>query len=227
VTGRLARPNILDWDRRHPLMRFVSLANINVREALTARPRPWGRPLAEGESGPLIIAGERGGTRSIYLGFNPVVPHSDFCLKVAFPIFISNCLNWLAERPGRGETLQVRAGEVAAIDVPPDAREVRVTGPTGQRFQLPVEGNPVLFDRTERRGLYTVEVNGRRRPLAVNLLNRAESDTRPRNKLQWGRRTIASVNQGKATATREIWRSFALLAVLLLVFEWYAYHRRL
>jgi hypothetical protein len=26
---------------------------------------------------------------------------------------------------------------------------------------------------------------------------------------------------------REIWRTFGFLAALLLVFEWYAYHRRL
>ena len=32
--------------------------------------------------------GEKGGTRSLYLGFNPVVPDSNFCLKVAFPIFM-------------------------------------------------------------------------------------------------------------------------------------------
>jgi Ca-activated chloride channel homolog len=227
VTGRLARPNILDWDRRHPLMRFVSLANVQVAEALTARARPWGRVLAEDDAGPLIVAGEQGGTRSIYLGFNPVVPQSDFCLKFAFPIFISNCVNWLAERPGRGEALQVRAGEVAAIDVPGSAREVRITDPQGRRYALPVEQNPVLFDHTERRGVYTVEVDGRRRLLAANLLSRAESDTRPRPRLQWGHRTIAAAGQGTATAHREIWRTFALLATLLLVFEWYAYHRRL
>jgi len=227
VTGRLVRPNILDWDRRHPVMRFVSLANIQVEETLTARARPWGRTLAEGESGPLVVAGEKGGTRSLYLGFNPVVPSSDFCLKVAFPIFMSNCVAWLSEHPGRGETLQVRAGEVAPIDVPPDAKQVRVTDPAGKRVTLPVESNPVLFDQTDRRGIYTVEVNGRKRLLAVNLLNRGESDTRPRSKLQWGRRTVASAGQGRATATREIWRTFGLLAALLLVFEWYAYHRRL
>jgi Ca-activated chloride channel homolog len=237
VTGRLVRPNILDWDRRHPLMRFVSLSNVEVGETLTAKARSWGRPLAESESGPLLVAGERGGTRSIYLGFNPVVPSSNFCLKVAFPIFVSNCIAWLSERPGRGETLQVRAGEVAPIDVPTGVREVRVTDPTGRRISLPVEGGSepgeparartVLFDQTERRGIYQVEVGKQRRLLAVNLLNRSESDTRPQSKLQWGRRTLASVGQGRATATREIWRTFALLALLLLVFEWYAYHRRL
>lgn len=227
VTGRLAGPNVLDWDRRHPVMRFVSLANVQVAAALTARARPWGRVLAEDDAGPLIVAGERGGTRSIYLGFNPVVPESDFCLKFAFPIFMSNCINWLAERPGHGDSLQVRAGEVAAIDVPSTAREVRVTDPDGRRYVLPVEQNPVLFDHTERRGVYTVEVGGRRRLLAVNLLSRAESDTRPRPMLQWGHRTLVAAGQGRATAHREIWRTFALLTTLLLVFEWYAYHRRL
>ncbi len=227
VTGRLVRPNVLDWDRRHPVMRFVSLANVQIAETLTARARPWGRTLAEGEAGPLIVAGERGGTRGLYLGFNPVVPQSDFCLKVAFPIFISNAVSWLAERPGRDETVQARAGEIAAIDVPPGVKEVRITDPDGRRTTLPVGANPVLFDGTERRGIYSIEVGQRRRLLAVNLVNRAESDIRPRSKLQWGRRTVSGVGQGRATATREIWRTFGLLAAFLLLFEWYAYHRRL
>ena len=121
----------------------------------------------------------------------------------------------------------MRAGEVAAIDVPGNARQVRITDPDGRRYVLPVEQNPVLFDHTERRGVYTVEVGGRHRLLAVNLVSRAESDTRPRPKLRWGQRTIAAAGQGRATAHREIWRTFALLAALLLIFEWYAYHRRL
>ena len=51
--------------------------------------------------------------------------------------------------------------------------------------------------------------------------------SRPREKLRWGRRTLAAAGQGHTTATREIWRTFGFLAALLLVFEWYAYHRRL
>ena len=133
VTGRLMRPNILDWDRRHPLPAVREPLERPGHGDADGEGPSWGRALAEGESGPLLVAGEKGGTRSIYLGFNPVVPTSDFCLKVAFPIFISNCVGWLSEHPGRGETLQVRAGEVAPIDVPGDAKQVRVTDPTGRR----------------------------------------------------------------------------------------------
>jgi hypothetical protein len=92
----------------------------------------------------------------------------------------------------------------------------------------------VLFFRdTDTAGIYTVEgTEGPRAGtpfrarFAANLLSREESDTRPRDKLQFGRRPVAAGGLTRI-ASAEIWRWLALLAVLVLALEWLAYHRRL
>src|SRR5262249_10979933 len=43
--GRMEQPVILDWDRTHPIMRFVDLSKVGVEEALRVRPISAGRAL--------------------------------------------------------------------------------------------------------------------------------------------------------------------------------------
>jgi Ca-activated chloride channel homolog len=226
VTGRAEHPAILDV-KAHPLTRFVTFASTtSIEQALTARPLSWAQTLVEANSGPLVVAGEKPSLKSVYVGFDLDRQNTNFGLKVGFPIFISNCIQWLAARPGRGEGQQIRAGDVVTLDVPADARQVTVTDPDGRRVELPSDGTAVLFDGTERRGVYTVEAGKQRRRFAVNLLSPAETDTRPSDRIAFGRRTIGGSATGVRT-TQEIWRWGAFLAVLLLGLEWYAYHRRL
>jgi Ca-activated chloride channel family protein len=243
VTGRADHPSILDV-KSHPLTRFVTFPNTtSIEQALTARPLSWAQTLVEANSGPLVVAGEKPNLKSVYVGFDLDRQNTNFGLKVGFPIFISNCVQWLAARPGRSEGQQIRAGDVVPLDVPAGARRVTVTDPDGQRIELttgtgegrsdaeeggdsgPAPGT-VLFDGTERRGVYTVEAGKQRRRFAVNLLSPAETDTRPADRIAFGRRTIGGGASAVRT-TQEIWRWGALLAVLLLGLEWYAYHRRL
>jgi hypothetical protein len=63
ATGR----RILDWNRTHPLMRFVDLANVHLRRQQAVAPVAWGTTLAETDAGPLIVAGEKGATRAVYV----------------------------------------------------------------------------------------------------------------------------------------------------------------
>jgi Ca-activated chloride channel family protein len=226
ITGRIEHPSILDV-KAHPLTRFVTFPNTTIIEqALTARPLAWAQTLVEANSGPLVVAGERPNLKAVYVGFELDRQNTNFGLKVGFPIFISNCVQWLAARSGRTEGQQIRAGDVVPLDLPADAPSVTVTDPDGQRIDLPAKGTPVLFDGTERRGVYTVEAGKERRRFAVNLLSPAETDTRPADRIAFGRRTVGGGATGVRT-TQEIWRWGALLAVLLLGLEWYAYHRRL
>jgi hypothetical protein len=89
-----------------------------------------------------------------------------------------------------------------------------------------VEGGRALFQETTLAGLYRVRGGDFRREIAVNLLNREESNTVPSDQLRFGRRVIAS-SSGGARSAREIWRWIAFTAVLLLAVEWYVYHRRI
>ncbi len=59
----------------------------------------------------------------------------------------------------------------------------------------------------------------------VNLLDAAESNIKPRDELQLGKHTRVSATTVKR-ANMELWRSIAALGLLVLLVEWWYYHRR-
>jgi von Willebrand factor type A domain/Aerotolerance regulator N-terminal len=225
VTGEVTAPTVVDV-AAHPVTRYVTFGDVQINRALTVRAAAWARAVVEGPEGPLIVVGERAAGKALYVGFNMSIPDSSFCLKIGYPIFINNCLDWLAARPGQAEARQVRTGDVIPLDVPATVRALAIVGPDNRRYTIPVEGRRAYFNETSHVGLYRVDGAGFRRDIAVNLLNREESNIQPRDKLAFGHRIITGGSRG-ARSAREVWRWLGLAATLLLALEWYAYHRRL
>lgn len=229
VTGQVEHPSFLDWERRHPVTRFLDLGSVQIARGLTVKALPWGQPLAESEKGPLIVAGEKEGLRSIFVGFNLL--ESDLPMRVAFPIFLSNCMDWLMGSGGAAASAKARTGDVVAQELPADVRRVEITYPDGSHKSRSVEQSPLLFADTEQAGVYQVEGRGKkgtfRARFAANLLSEEESNTRPQERVRFGSTSVAATDTASQKVPREIWRWVALLALCLLAFEWYAYHRRL
>jgi hypothetical protein len=59
----------------------------------------------------------------------------------------------------------------------------------------------------------------------VDLLDSAESNIKPREELQLGKYTKVGATNRQRT-NMELWRSIASLGVLVLLVEWWYYHRR-
>lgn len=226
------KPQILDWSRGHPLMRFVDLANVNVRRARAVAPVPWAETLAETEAGPLIVAGERGETRAVYLAFS--VLDSDMPLRIAFPILLANCRDWLSARPGEASGA-LRAGEVVplAATTTANAAPISVARPDGRTDTLhPNAGGPVLYNGANTVGLYTATDGGKfRQNFAVSLLSAAESNIAP---VATPTILVADAGEGSSGSApprvpvrREVWPWIAGLALAILAVEWLVYHRRL
>lgn len=227
------RPQIVDWSRTHPVLRFVDLANVNTLRARNVALAPWGETLAETDAGPLIIAGERGSARAVYVGFSVI--ESDMPLRIAFPIFVANCVDWLSARSGEtGAAL--RPGEVAALAAAAKPGTITVTRPDGGKDQVPVSPNaPPLYDRTDTAGIYHASGKDYRHTFAVSLLSPAESSIAPVAKPPVIVTAAAAANDpiaphrvdsSKATVRREVWSYLALLALAALTVEWLVYHRR-
>ena len=159
ITGRTEHPSFLDWDRRHPVTRFLDLSSVQIARALVARPLPWGQALAQSEAGPLLVAGEKEGLRSLYIGFD--LTESDLPLRVAFPILLANAIDWLMGSDAGTASLQARTGDVVPTEVPAGVRRLTVVHPDGSRHALAVEQSPLFFAATEQAGIYRFE--GRRR----------------------------------------------------------------
>jgi hypothetical protein len=96
--GQLRDPIPTELRRDHPLLRHVSLADLNIREArrLTA-----GRDdvvVAAALGVPLIVARETSASRIVALGFD--LRRSDLPLRPTLPLLLANALDWLAGPSG-------------------------------------------------------------------------------------------------------------------------------
>ena len=238
------RPQILDWSRTHPLMRFVDLANVKLLRARNITPLPWAQTLVEGDSGPLLVAGEKNTTRSVYVAWNLL--DSDMPLRVAFPIFLTNVTQWLTARPGDAGGV-LRPGEVAVLPVPSGTKTVTITRPDGSKDTVSApENGPLLYDKTTLAGTYQVSAsgpNGAMPPFYVSLLSAQESNTSPvakptvlitdaspppgsKNPLTAANNNSANDSVRGVRVRREVWPLLALAALAFLAVEWAAYHRR-
>lgn len=220
----MGRPAVVDYARNHPVGSYVDFAGVQIAEAKRLAPAEWATTLIESAGGPIALAGSKSGRRFVQLSFSLL--DSDFPLRVGFPIFVTNCLDWLvpAQTAGSGES--IRTGQPMHIDVPTGAAQIEVTDPTGRRQMIKVAQTPVIFDNTEYAGVYRVTGRGIEREFACNLISAQESSTEPREAFSVGGKKFAST--GKPVQTnREFFAPLVLLALAVLAFEWYAYHRRI
>ncbi|MBI3191344.1 MAG: VWA domain-containing protein, partial [Pedosphaera parvula] len=107
--SRLEAPAIVDWKSTHPLLRGVTFDNVLISESLGAKAPPWAVPLVDSPQASLILAGESGRQRIVWIGFD--VLQSTWPLRVSFPIFMANALDWLDPLPASTSQLTLRAGD--------------------------------------------------------------------------------------------------------------------
>jgi uncharacterized membrane protein len=222
VLGRIERPTIMDWDRTHPVMRHVEFAKVAIEEALRVRPVAAGRPLVEAIGGPLVYALEEPERKAIFVGFD--LFRTDFPLRVAFPLILSNALRWLHPAGLDQASLQLAAGQPILLPVPHGVTSVTVGTPSGRSVKAQVTRGVVSFTETDEVGVYTLATGKGQMRVAVNLADAEESNVAPRP-------LPAEAAAGPAPAAlvpvqRELWQLFVALAVLLLAAEGLLYWRR-
>jgi hypothetical protein len=174
-----------------------------------------------------MVSGERSGsggtgrgeTRVVYVAFRPT--QSDFPLRVAFPVFVSNAVTYLVGRVDSDQTRVLRPGDTVPI---PMGETVTNSGGKTE----PVAGG--VFSGTDRVGAYTVTAtNGTKSRFAVSLLSAGETQTVPDTSPQI---TVTDVAKGGADPTKprkspqEWWAYLAAPLLILLAFEWWLFHRR-
>lgn len=223
--GSVEGPPIVDWKSTHPLLRFVTFDNVQVARALVVKPPTWAVSVAESPQTPLILAGELARQRVVWLGFDTL--ESTWPLRISFPIFIANAVDWLNPASIQGAQLLVNAGDPYRQTLPEGAASAEVTYPDGTRKPLTLDASAreLVFGDTARQGVYHLTVGTNQTVFCVNLLDAAESDTHPREELNFGKfGTVAATTSRRANL--EIWRWIAVIGLGALLFEWWYYHRR-
>jgi len=125
------------------------------------------------------------------------------------------------------------------LKLSPTEENVEVILPDGSRQNVAVDDTGRLgFQDTEQLGVYDVLVGGRRaKQFAVNLFDRPESDValRVRQEGEDSLNTVESLEIGyvdvaaqpsQTDVRRELWKPLLLLALVVLLLEWYIYNRR-
>ena len=239
----LEHPVITDLDAASPLLRLV-----NLRDATVLRAQSWLLPAPGPAPGngvwrytapvrsldhPLVLGGERGrAQRLVAVAFGAA--DSDLPLRVAFPLFIHNAVNWLAGRDGTtdpgtgiraGDTIRLAAGEFLWTR---PQREFQPVGeiPPAERLAGPGVFQPLQDGFYLRRGAGGADIW-----LAVNTADREMSALNAPAPDGSGTTSGASPRAtGSSTwAAARVWPPWVYLALagfVICTLEWWGFHRR-
>ncbi len=225
----LATQSVLDWNRLHPITRYVQLDRLEIAKVLDLKAPDWMMPLVDGEAVPLVLAGERQGYRLVCIPFD--IFDSDWALQVSFPIFFSNTINWLlGAGEGSIQAVQHGTGDMVRLEglrlgTGEELEIKRLSDPVKKWTLAPNPEGNIFFNQTLFTGFYDYAIGGKPRgSFAVNMISPEESNIEPVPSLSTGERQVAAVTI--ARQNREIWKWFAIGALVLLVLEWHIYGRR-
>lgn len=237
--GEVANPHITEIDDGHPVMRWVTLADVYMDKSSAFSP-----DAKKGEStlafavNDSIIAAKRDGTRKV-LAFGFSLPASgrssatDLPMRVAFPMLLVNALDWFAgDQADLLTTYPTGQRERVPLDGVVGAREAEVRGPDGTVTHTPVLDGLATFYGT-RVGFYDLSArspNGDSTAhirLAANLASPNESAIAPARELTLAGKTLQPPDAFAPSHSRKLWTYIVLLAAGLLVAEWITYHRRI
>lgn len=219
---------IVDWQERHPVMQFVNLANVFAERCVRMDLPPDALLLAEFGASPAIAMVQRSGSVLLLVNFDPM--GSNWPLEPSFVIFCYNAVNYLGVELARGEDTNLAVHDPIVVQGDPDAEgEGRLDGPG--LFDVPLARDPsggFRFPGTARAGVYTLRAPDRpAMPFAVNLLDAAEGDIQPAERIQLAGLEVVAQEGATGRANREIWPYLALFALLMLMVEWTVYNGKL
>jgi Ca-activated chloride channel homolog len=225
VEGELARPGFDKIDRRHPAVRFLALDDVNIAAARKLVPQSGDKVVgaADGGASPILVAGVRNAHKFVAMGFD--VRDSDLPLRVAWPLFILDCIDWFTDEDAQYLS-SLRTGEVWRLPVGAAVTHASLKRPDGAVQSVAVhEGRAVLLG--EHSGFYELTAGGETTTFAANLLDASESAIAPQDRVLVEGKEAGGVEGFHSGVRREIWIYLLLCAAILSALEWATYHRRL
>lgn len=222
VLDRVETPYFSHLERRHPLLRWTALRDVNIGSALKVRTVDGDRVIAGDRGVPLIVEGSREGRRFVALTFDLRV--SDLPLRTAWPLFLLNTIDHFVQESA-GYVSSFATGDSWRIPAPANLEEVVVVDPDGEEHTVPVVDGRAIY-AGQRAGFYQLETEGGSEAFAANLGSDVESSIAVPETLSLGELAAEEPTHGELGVREEIWAWLVLLALLVLGAEWMSYHRR-
>lgn len=237
---RVAWPKIIDIDSAHPLTQWIAMDNVIIFQATPIKTPSGGTVLMDSDRGPMMVIAPREGFEDLVLAFPFVDNIADengveelrglttWPARSSFPVFILNLLQYFGGGRGGLDSLSVQPGGQVALQGPVPEKPLLVEKPSGDETKVAVSKlGRATFNDTEELGIY--EVRSDDKPVdhfSVNLFDPAESDITVRKDVQVGRLPVKGRTSNWEPARREFWKWILMAGFLLLLFEWWLYHRR-
>jgi hypothetical protein len=221
----LEAPAIVDWRAAHPVLRYVAFDNVPIAESLAVKAPTWGVSLVDAPQASLIVAGEVGRQRIIWVGFDTL--QSLWPYRFSFPMFVQNAADWLNPANAKSEQLLVKPGDAfrLALTHPEKQAQVTLPGGTVKTVSMDLNASEFVFGDTSKQGVYHLRMGTNSIFFCSDLLDVAESNIKPRDELQLGKYTKVTATTVQRT-NMELWRTITCIGLGVLLFEWWFYHRR-
>ncbi|MEO7092078.1 MAG: VWA domain-containing protein, partial [Polyangiales bacterium] len=231
----LAEPSFDKLERKHPILRWTVFENIGIASGTKLIPGDGDKVVGASDAGPILVAGQRNHTKFVVLGFD--VRQSDLPLRIAWPVFLLNCVNWFVEEDAEYLS-SFKTGDVWHVPAPLGATTTALLiDPDGKKHTVPVqEGRAVYFGT--RAGFYRLQAppgpaannsDGSRRAdvvFAANLVDPTESAIKPMDKLVVDGKEGGMVAGFKVGVRKELWIYLLVAVAIITAIEWATYHRR-
>jgi hypothetical protein len=238
---KLKNPHVKGWATQDPLLRYLSaLYEIGIDDAFRFELDPAKNPgmpprtprlLESDKDAALMFSLSRQSFRDVVMAFaifdNKGEWNTNWPLQPSFPLFLRNVLYSLGNVSDAAGEEQLQPGQVKVLRPDVAVAEIEVTDPDGTAKTLTRGTRPdFAFGDTEQMGPYQVRwADGGHRLFSVNLLDPEESNIEPRPDIAVGGRKVAT---GEARVQpRDTWKWIAIVALVLLLLEWYVYNRRI
>jgi hypothetical protein len=257
VEGEMQSPGFDRIERKHPIVRWTALDDVNIAHGRKLTPQPGDKVVGASVEGPLLVTGQRGGYKFVAMGFDP--RESDLPLRVAWPLLLLNIINFFTDEDSQYIS-SFRTGDVWRIPVVTQTGQARLKVPSGGELLVPVyEGRAVYLG--EHAGFYELvgaegteavaldaragAPDGRDAPepspkesaaggpptttaaFAANLLDAEESSIEPAKELVVDGKKAGTLVGFQIGVRREIWIYLLIAAIVLTAVEWVTYHRRI
>jgi hypothetical protein len=227
VTAEMADPPVLRWKREDPVMQYVELGDLRISRALMLERDPATIELVSAPESPLIAYRDFGSVRRYFVGFSPLL-ESNWWQQLSLIIFLNNVVEQTRLRHYIGMPQLLATGTPAKLwDLGEDAgSSVKVNGPNGAVETSPVKDGSAEFEHTDKAGFYEVNAGSKTSLFAANLLSSTESDIGPKS-LQTTTGGNVEEAASVTSVNKEVWQWLAIAALVVLLLEWWVYHRRI
>ncbi len=251
VEGDLKSPGFDRIERKHPIVRWTALDDVNIARGHKLTPSVGDKVVGASVEGPILVTGQRGGFKFVAMGFDG--RDSDLPLRVAWPLLLLNSVNFFTDEDSQYIS-SFRTGEVWRVPVVTQTGQAKLKVPTGNELLVPVhEGRAVYLG--EHAGFYELvgaegvdptedkdpdapaakdapPASGGGAPatttaFAANLLDADESAIEVARELVVDGKTAGTLSGFQIGVRREIWIYLLLAAIVLTAIEWITYHRRI